>query len=356
MSRGANPGERRWPGLCVILLLAGACGGTEASDLFGEPATGGTGGTVASGGHSGEAESSAGMASSPGGMSGSPAQGGTTNGGSTAGASASAGMPQSGGQDGGAPVGGAGNTDGGTGDPGSSGGQGGTEPSGGTPGTDAGSGGSGGSGGLLGVGASSNAGEGGQGGQDGQGGKPGCDPAARERCDGLDNDCDGEPEDDAACPKGCFGRAIDGRGYMFCLRTERTFDAAREACGKSGMHLVWIDSEEENDAIVRAVRDAEVEADRAWIGGSDAENEGDWRWLDVDGTPRDAFWSGEQPRDGGMPVDDRYVNWGEGRPNDSENRDDEDCLSLTLDRKSLDTGTWNDDACDSAWPFVCEAP
>lgn len=178
--------------------------------------------------------------------------------------------------------------------------------------------------------------------------------ATEEICDGLDNDCDGDADEGADCPRGCSGASREGRGYMFCLETESAFEDAHATCARADMHLAWIESESENAVIVSLAKDMQTGASRIWIGATDRENEGDWRWLDSDGVGQAAFWSGGLPEEGGEPVDGQYVNWGEDRPNDDNQDTAEDCLNFTLERDELTEGTWNDDACNASWPFVCE--
>jgi hypothetical protein len=135
---------------------------------------------------------------------------------------------------------------------------------------------------------------------------------------------------------------------------EVTFRVANERCGDLDMHLAWVESAEENAAIVNVAEQIGDALERLWLGGAD-RTEGDWRWIDAEENASDKFWSGGLPEAGGKPVRDRYVNWGEGRPNDAANSEAEDCLNLSLNRSGQENGSWNDDDCSSRWGFVCEA-
>lgn len=327
MIRAAKVLRRASPFAGAAALAITACGGTDTSGLF--DAAGQSGGAaVPTSGASGAAH---------GGSAGTPLGGnaGAHSGGATLGGSS-----------GGRPVAGTGG--GVSAEAGSSSGG---EPT--EPGGDAG----GPQGGTQGNGARGGGDQGGStpspSGGSSAGGGNGCEEAA-ELCDGLDNDCDGDADEGADCPRGCSGVAREGRGYLFCLETERTFEGALTTCARADMHLAWIESARENALIVSLAKEMQTGATRMWIGGADVEEEGDWRWLDSDGSGHAAFWSGARPEDGGAPVDDNYVNWGEERPNGDPQSNSEDCLNMTLDREELTEGTWNDGDCEASWPFVCE--
>jgi hypothetical protein len=246
-------------------------------------------------------------------------------------------------------VGGEGGSDGGEGG-GPLAGNGGKGGSGGGAGGIVGSGGkasNGGSGGKAG-GGKAGAGSGGDGGSGGTG----CLPST-ERCDGLDNDCDGVVDEGATCPAACEGRVLGGRGYMFCLAAANTFSGAITRCAAQGMHLVWIESAAENAAIVSAIEASGESVDLAWIGAADRVEEGEWTWvssLTIAGTP---FWSGLSAEDGGASVLGGYANWGVLRPNAGMGSA-EDCATINLGRTGLESGTWNDDLCSDTSPFICE--
>jgi len=72
--------------------------------------------------------------------------------------------------------------------------------------------------------------------------------------------------------------------------------------------------------------------DKVWIGGQD-ESEGEWKWIggEESGT---MFWKGKSE---GSAVDNHFVNWRAGEPNDV---DDEDCAIMYGG-----DGKWNDGSC-----------
>ena len=140
------------------------------------------------------------------------------------------------------------------------------------------------------------------------------------------------------------GRAADddGRGaptpYTVFTTSPLSWQAARSACQALGGDLATISNVEDDAAVLAAVQ-AEYNAGNwpssngyggAWIGASDATQEGTWVWT-VD-------------RNGST-----YMNWGPGEPNNSG---EEDCV--TIWEPGSRAGSWNDDDCTAAHPYVCE--
>jgi hypothetical protein len=145
-------------------------------------------------------------------------------------------------------------------------------------------------------------------------------PGASEVCDGVDNDCDGVVD---PLPE-CWSCAdVDGT-YLAC-NTYVAWVTASEACGALGAHLAVTDDAADAATVGAIGRDWLGSA--AWIGLNDRESEGTWVW-----------------EDGSLPA---YTQWWSGEPNDSGG---EDCAGTGFG----DWGWWNDYACASALPFVCE--
>jgi hypothetical protein len=149
-------------------------------------------------------------------------------------------------------------------------------------------------------------------------------PDALEYCDGIDNDCDGDADEESVC--NCtLATDADGDDYLFCTSTA-SWSAGSTYCREWGAELVGINDATENTWVVNTAYG--LSRSQWWTGGTDAAVEGTWRWRD--GTT----WS--------------YTNWAAGEPNDSGTG--EDCLQLG---RWLDY-TWNDEPCSAAYRWICE--
>ena len=230
----------------------------------------------------------------------------------------------------------------------------------------AGSAGAAGLGGAAGAGGGAGQGGAGAGGAGGQepadaGADPdsgACSPTA-ELCNGLDDDCDGLVDPPGTCADGCQAFVVEARSYMFCAEALAQ-GVARGRCADAQMNLTWIETPEENDALVLALVGLGVTAGDdqllVQLGASDADEEQAWFWVDnaiVSGGFQ--FWQGAGADDGGEPVDGAYQNWGDGEPNDDN--DGEDCAVMSvLGDDDRDPGQWDVRSCDAGAAFVCEAP
>lgn len=181
-----------------------------------------------------------------------------------------------------------------------------------------------------------------------------------ERCDGLDNNCDGRIDEGAACAGTCAGFALEQHGYMFCSDSV-VRDIAADRCEAQGLRLAWIETPEENAFLVDRIQAADVPASDSeellsYIGGSDSGNEGNWIWRGRGAIPNGfQFWQGESADSGGRAVGGAYANWAPTEPNNTD--DDENCAVISvLGANNRQPGDWDDRDCDTALPFVCEVP
>lgn len=184
-----------------------------------------------------------------------------------------------------------------------------------------------------------------------------CQPSD-EVCDGIDNDCDDVIDSGGACPAGCGGFTLDDHAYMFCGEAvDRGIALAR--CGGEGMKLAWIETPEENAALLTSIGALDVPVPAGellvQIGASDTDDEDEWIWVGnaaaFDGFQ---FWDGNGVDAGGEAVGGAYANWAAGEPN---NTDQEDCGVINVTGNATRApGVWDDRDCLEESSFVCEEP
>jgi hypothetical protein len=164
-----------------------------------------------------------------------------------------------------------------------------------------------------------------------------------ERCNGLDEDCDGLVDEDGVCRVGgvdCEGFAREGREYVYCTANLTAAEAAMR-CGDLGYEgLVSLETRAENDAVASAFRAASG-VTWAWIGLGDAAVE------------RTHVWQSGVPLD---PAEERWDRVGLARePSDGVifGLGAEDCAHLYL--SGANAGLWNDYFCEfRIGHFICE--
>ena len=132
-----------------------------------------------------------------------------------------------------------------------------------------------------------------------------------------------------------YVEGTDGFSYKF-HKNERTWQDAEEICLIDGgsLAIVW---DEVTNSIVRDIVNKGNQfqfPNKAWIGLTDQWSEGVWQ------TAAAAAYTPWYPI---IPLP--YENWDNGEPNNAGN---EDCATLYRN------GYWNDDDCDTLFPFVCQ--
>ncbi|HWP09297.1 MAG TPA: C-type lectin domain-containing protein [Polyangiaceae bacterium] len=317
--------------LASAALMAALLPGCPLSDKYYVDATATGGHTAASGG---ETTMRGGAGFGPSG--GNAALGG---GGLGAGAAGGAGGTKAGGSGGDAANGG----DAATGGSATTGGTGGANGGGGSGGTS---------------GAAAEGGADAKGGTGGGAGSTDCSDEP-ERCDGIDNNCNDEIDEGAACPDGCSVEINDSHRYLICVAATKAegwdTDGAAARCSELAQELdlgvsfelAWIESKAENEFLRAWLQDNLSGSAVVWTGASDRYEENVWVWGT--GTNAVQFFVGDADG-GGTPYMNRFNDWASGSPR-SLNGEDQDC-------GAFDTGLslhWDDRACDSVERgFICE--
>lgn len=150
-------------------------------------------------------------------------------------------------------------------------------------------------------------------------------PDAEEACNGVDDNCNFVVDEADTCP--CDREEFLGHVYQFCDGTfARNWGDARRTCQGWGYDMVTLDSGREDAWVFGTATD--IDDERWWIGFNDLRREGVWVWED------------------GTRV--TYTNWNAAEPNDTGSG--EDCGQINR----YSDGSWNDEPCRNALPFVCE--
>jgi len=147
-------------------------------------------------------------------------------------------------------------------------------------------------------------------------------PDAFEACNGIDDDCDEQVDEEEICP--CDTIEEEGIVYSIC-EDPLSADDALDLCREAGMELVKIDDMAEQLLLNNWLSDSEQSS---WfIGLNDRDIEDEWVWSD------------------GSEM--RWSRWNNGEPNDYGQG--EDCVELRWYQDN-----WNDIRCDQSRPFICE--
>lgn len=130
----------------------------------------------------------------------------------------------------------------------------------------------------------------------------------------------------------CDCARLGDHSYVFCPPAIGDYGSAEEVCTDNGLTLLRVDDAAENGWILSTATALEHEV--VALGADDLAIEGEWTWPD--GT---VFWNG-------APIEGLYQAWSETQPDNAS--PGEHCAIILPD------SLWNDLACDTIVPFVCE--
>jgi hypothetical protein len=147
-----------------------------------------------------------------------------------------------------------------------------------------------------------------------------------ESCDGIDNDCLGDV-DEEGCPATCRGLSDGSNGYMLC-DAEVAQSTAASQCAAQGLALATVESEAENAFLSDTMFPSDGSRDTQWywIGGTEDAVNG-WVWPD------------------GSSIDLLAPMWFTGEPSGGAR----DCLEVD------DTNRWRAVQCSQGKRYVCES-
>ena len=153
----------------------------------------------------------------------------------------------------------------------------------------------------------------------------------------------GTPDVNGAAGAPCTSDTFGGNAYTFCDGPLIWSDAEAD-CELKGMHLVRIDSMQENDwingtAFANVPAGSNSQPVWRWIGANDLAVPGEWRWIDGS-----LFWLGGS---NGTVQNGLYENWSTGTPSSSGTKKYCGAMEHAL-------AVWSDALCASLEPYVCE--
>ena len=152
-------------------------------------------------------------------------------------------------------------------------------------------------------------------------------PGGEEACDGLDNDCSGETDEEACSD--CTQVSYEAHTYQFCSGPSSWTDALG-LCTAWGYSLATVEDADEDAMLSDTIESTGIGS--AWIGLNDRGegNEGTFTWASGLSSSYEGGWAPDEP------------NSYQGR--------DEDCVEK---RDDFDW-EWNDLTCEEAIAFICE--
>ena len=183
-------------------------------------------------------------------------------------------------------------------------------------------------------------------------------PEAEETCDGNDEDCDGTVDEDSwwDCPSACEQYNWSTHSYWFC-QTNKNWNQARNYCESRNYDLVTINSADEQEWLIDAIRDwSDISNVPYWTGLNDRDAETsfwyDWGYPGIEAWRSGWTWSSGEPYDY-QAWSNRYGVYGSGQPDNSGSG--EDCVEMNLWSWKPWNVDWNDAPCGNGKHFICEA-
>ncbi|XP_046875650.1 immune-related, lectin-like receptor 4 [Hypomesus transpacificus] len=133
-----------------------------------------------------------------------------------------------------------------------------------------------------------------------------------------------------------------GKCYYFSSDM-KNWPESRDACISSGGHLVIIETEEEQDFLIKELGEKiklDNQEDKFWIGLTDLKEEGTWLWVDNSKLNQNkSFWLKDEPD-----------NW---KGPDNKQHDGEDCVRMG--ELQPISKCWLDKFCSAIQRRICES-
>jgi hypothetical protein len=141
---------------------------------------------------------------------------------------------------------------------------------------------------------------------------------------------------------------------MFCTQGNgqqgsRGWQWAMQYCADLGQWLVRVESPEENRFIYEHLNAMGGSGD-AWMAATDRDEEGEWYWAtSEDEDDWIAFYDGDDEE----AVDESFVDWGDGEPDNTPGDGGADCGAF--EHQGDDEWAWADRNCGASYArVVCE--
>ncbi|XP_057654301.1 perlucin-like [Diorhabda carinulata] len=127
-----------------------------------------------------------------------------------------------------------------------------------------------------------------------------------------------------------------GKTYYVDTVFKANFYKSLQFCRQQGMHLLSINSQQENDRIGKFIQDSGLSYGHYWTSASNLAGDNEWVWLST-----------------GQNM--RYANWYPGEPSGKNSQNNsENCVEAR--HWAQPSGfTWNDIDCLSELYFICES-